>query len=386
MIKRISIWGSTGSIGTQTLDIVAQNPGQFAVEALTTHGNVDLLYEQSQIHRPETVIVTGSVDLSLWNNKFDTMGVEVLTGKEGLLEAANRGNESLVVNALVGSVGLEATLLAIDKKVNIALANKEVLVMAGELVTTAIKKKDVALLPIDSEHSALFQCLNGESPDNVRRLILTASGGPFLNKNTDALSKVTVEEALNHPNWSMGKKVTIDSATLMNKALEVIEARWLFDVESSKIDVVIHPQSIIHSMIEFQDGSIMAQLSHPDMHVPIAYALSYPDRWVGKYGSMDFTRPWEWTFLPPDDEKFPSLNLARQVLEAGGTVPAVMNAADEVAVDLFLSGRIGFTQIWSLIDKVLSRHDNVKSPSLEQILEADAWAREFVKNEILSNK
>ena len=363
---------------------MSQHAHRFKIVTLTTHRNVELLWEQANKYKPGYVVVTGDADKDkkTWEKKFSDIGAELLWGKAGLLEAAGRRGSDLVVNALVGAVGLEATMRAIEAGSSIALANKEVLVMAGELVTWQIEHRKVELLPIDSEHSAIFQCLQGEDPDSVRRILLTASGGPFLYKSISELDSVSVEEALNHPNWSMGKKITIDSATMMNKALEVIEARWLFGIEPERIDVVIHPQSIIHSMVEFVDGSVKAQLGMPDMRVPISYALTYPGRWIGNYRTMDFTNTWEMQFLPPDLEKFPALRLAYEVLDMGGTAPAVLNAADEAAVDLFLKGKVGFLQIPRLVEKTIRRHEVLSNPGIEDILNADRWAREIVLNEI----
>lgn len=380
--KRISIWGATGSIGTQTLDVVGQHKDKFEIETLTTHFNAAQVLEQAKQFRPRCIVITGDVEREKWERRCLEIGVELLWGKEGLLEAAGRGKEGLVVNALVGAVGLEATMRALEAGVSIALANKEVLVMAGEAVTSEVKRRGLHLLPIDSEHSAIFQCLLGEDMGSIRRILLTASGGPFLNKDQSELDRVTVEEALAHPNWSMGKKVTIDSATLMNKALEVIEARWLFGMKPENIEVVIHPQSIIHSMVEFHDGSIKAQLGMPDMRMPISCALTFPERWPGNYGVMDFKKIWELTFLPPDTETFPALRLAYEVLEIGGTAPAVLNAADEVAVNLFLSGKIGFSQITRIVEETIRRHDVIMAPSIDEILKADQWARDIVLNDI----
>ena len=310
------------------------------------------------------------------------LGVELLWGREGLLKAAGMGAEDLVVNALVGAVGLEATMEALKAKTSIAISNKEVLVMAGEIVTQEADKQGVKLLPIDSEHSALFQCLEGEDKQSVQRLILTASGGPFLNRDRSGLENVTVEEALAHPNWSMGKKVTIDSATLMNKGLEIIEARWLFGIEPDRIDVVIHPQSIIHSMVEFIDGSIKAQMGLPDMRVPISYALTYPERWKADIPKMDFSEKTELTFLPPDDDRFPALQVAYEALSMGGTAPAVLNAADEVAVEFFLNGKIKFMEISQIIQDTLQNHEVILRPGIDDILLADRWARDRVLNRI----
>lgn len=364
------------------MDVVSQHRDRFEIETLTTHGNAALVLEQAKQFQPRCIVITGDVERETWERHCIEMGVELLWGKEGLLEAAGRGKESLVVNALVGAVGLEATIRAFEAGVSIALANKEVLVMAGEAVMSEVKRRGLQLLPIDSEHSAIFQCLMGEDMGSIRRIILTASGGPFLNKNRWELERVTVEEALAHPNWKMGKKVTIDSATLMNKALEVIEARWLFGMRPENIEVVIHPQSIIHSMVEFHDGSIKAQLGMPDMRIPISCALSFPDRWSGNYSVMDFSKTWNLMFLSPDMETFPALRLAYEVLEAGGTAPAVLNAADEVAVHLFLSGKIGFSQITQIVEKTIRCHDVIMAPSIDEVLKADQWARDIVLKDI----
>jgi len=348
--KRISIWGSTGSIGTQTLDVIGRYRDHFQIINLTTHSNIELILEQAKQFRPKCVVITGKPIDRQWKVPFKKLGVKCLEGRHALLEVAGCGEEDLVINGLVGSVGLEATLLAIQKKVTIGLANKEVLVMAGQLVTSEVKKYGVRLLPIDSEHSAIFQSLQGENLKEIKRVILTASGGPFLEREKSEFESIKVEEALSHPNWSMGKKITIDSATLMNKGLEVIEARWLFDLDHEKVEVIIHPQSIIHSMVEFVDGSIKAQMGNPDMRVPISYALTYPERWPASYGSMDFNQLNTLQFIPPDCNKFPALQLAYEALKQGGTAPAVLNGADEVAVELFLNRIIQFNQISQIIE------------------------------------
>ncbi|MBN2028719.1 1-deoxy-D-xylulose-5-phosphate reductoisomerase [bacterium] len=383
--KNISIWGSTGSIGRQTLDVISRYADRFDMVTLTAHQNVSLAFEQAKQFHPRRVVITGKVDYKEWARRFEELHIEFLVGKESLIDVAGCDEAHLVVNALVGSVGLEATLKAIQAEKTVALANKEVLVMAGKMVVQEANKRNVRILPIDSEHSALFQCLRGEDRKSVRRLILTASGGPFYNRDQSEMDHVTVEEALNHPNWSMGKKVTIDSATLMNKGLEIIEARWLFEMDASKIEVVIHPQSIIHSMVEFMDGSIKAQLGLPDMRTPISYALTYPERWAGDYGWMDFTRMNQLTFLPPDPEKYPALRLAYDALKVGGTAPAVLNAADEVAVDLFLSGRIQFNQITEIIDRVLQYHEVIVHPEFQEILNADRWTRKVILKKMMPN-
>ncbi len=384
-LKKVSIWGATGSIGQQTLDVISHYRDCFDIVTLTAHQNIALAFEQAKQFHPRRVVITDQVEYKEWTHRFEELHVELLVGKESLIDVAGCDEAHLVVNALVGSVGLEATLKAIEAGKTIALANKEVLVMAGEIVMQEVAQRGVRLLPIDSEHSALFQCLQGEDRKSVRRLLLTASGGPFYNRDKSEMDRITVEEALNHPNWSMGKKVTIDSATLMNKGLEIIEARWLFDMDVSKIEVVIHPQSIIHSMVEFVDGSIKAQLGLPDMRTPISYALTYPERWTGHYEWMDFTQMNQWTFLPPDPEKYPALRLAYDALKVGGTAPVVLNAADEIAVDLFLSGRIPFHHITQIIDTVLQHHEVIVHPEFQEILNADQWTREIILKKVVPN-
>lgn len=376
--KKVSIWGSTGSIGTQTLDVISRHADLFTVSILTTHQNVDLLYKQCEIFKPEAVVITGSVTDSEWKKRFSALNVEVFTGKEGLHNTAVTGTEDLIVNALVGGVGLEVTLRALKRGVSIALANKEVLVMAGELMTREAEQQGVKLIPIDSEHSAIFQCLQGELSTSIKKIILTASGGPFYQKKLSQLKHVTVEQALQHPNWSMGKKVTIDSATMVNKGLEVIEARWLFDQHPENIEVVIHPQSIIHSMVEFIDGSVKAQLGIPDMRIPISYALSHPERLAGHFKCMDFSQTFSLDFIPPDFVRFPALKLAYQSLKQGGTAPAVFNAADEAAVGLFLEKKINFLAITEMVEKALQEHTPTSNPTIEDIMEADRWAKEYV--------
>ncbi len=380
--KKLTIWGSTGSIGRQTLDVVARYPERFEIVTLTTHRNIGLLLEQAKNFHPRNVVITGNVSEKKWEEEFKKLGVTLLQGKEALLEVSAQGSEDIIVNAIVGGAGLEPTLKALETGVPIALANKEVLVMAGELITMKAKEHGAVLLPVDSEHSAIFQCLQGEENKNIRKIFLTASGGPFLTRNKSELSNVTVEEALAHPNWRMGRKVTIDSATLMNKGFEVIEACWLFGIEPNKIEVVVHPQSIIHSMVEFVDGSIKAQLGVPDMRIPISYALSYPKRWTGDYGWIDFTEIKKLEFFPPDMDKYPALKLAYQALEIGGTAPAVLSGADEIAVDFFISKKITFPEISQVIREVLDRHEVVLHPGIDDILQAYLWAKDTVLKRI----
>ncbi len=383
MKKRVSIWGATGSIGTQTLDVLNQSPDLFQLETLTAHTNAQALFELSRKHNPVRVILTGTVDKRLWGKKFEQIGIPVLFGKQALLDEAGSACIDITVNALVGSAGLEATLLALKAGSDIALANKEALVMAGELVMETANKSGARLLPVDSEHSAVFQCLQGEAFESAERLILTASGGPFRTASMEELKGVTKDQALAHPNWSMGPKVTIDSATLLNKGLEVIEARWLFDIPPEKIDVVIHPQSIIHSMVVFSDGSIKAQMGLPDMRIPIAYALAWPNRLKGNFGKMDFANSWQLDFEPPDISRFPALNLAFSALKTGGTAPAVLNAADEMAVQAFLNEEIKFLDIPALLDSALQSVQTEKTDCLETVLEADRKTREIINTALM---
>ena len=385
-MKRISIWGSSGSIGKQAIDVVLRHPGRFEVIALSVHRNAPLLLEQAKRIRPKTVVITGSIgNRDPIGRSFQSLGIEALWGMDGLLETARRGREDLVLNALVGSAGLEATFSAVRAGVSIALANKEALVMAGEMLTREIRERGLSLMPVDSEHSAIFQCLEGEKRANVRRIFLTASGGPFLKMPADEFERITIEQALAHPIWSMGKKVTVDSATMINKGLEVIEARWLFGVAPDQIEVVIHPQSIVHSMVEFRDGSVKAQLAVPDMRIPISYAMSYPDRLEHDFGRLDFAKIKNLTFQPPDLARFEGLKLSYEALKAGGTATAVYNAADEVAVGLFLSGEIRFPQIAQIIREALERHTVQTNPSLDQIIETDRWTREIITHELIQS-
>jgi 1-deoxy-D-xylulose-5-phosphate reductoisomerase len=377
--KKVSIWGSTGSIGAQTLAVISRYPDRFEIETLTAHSNINLLREQAEKFRPKHVVLTGLSDPGKVKDPFKGTGADCAFGMDSLVVLAGSGGEDLVVNALVGSAGLEAMLAAIRARRTVALANKEVLVIAGELVMAEAAGAGVEILPIDSEHSAIFQCLRGEPRESIRRIILTASGGPFLNRPLSELGRVTVEEALRHPNWVMGKKVTIDSATLMNKGLEIIEARWLFGLEPDRIDVIIHPKSIIHSMVEFQDGSIKAQLGKPDMRVPISHALTYPERWPFDFGSLDLGSPVNLEFLPMDSERFPGLGLARTALEKGGTAPAVFNAADEMAVNWFLERKIGFMDIPRIVEKALKERPVRPCAELKDVLQEDAETREWLK-------
>ncbi|MEJ2470360.1 MAG: 1-deoxy-D-xylulose-5-phosphate reductoisomerase [Desulfuromonadales bacterium] len=378
-MKRLAILGSTGSIGVSTLDIVAQHPDRFRITALTAGRNLALLEEQVARFAPEVVAVPDGEDALQLRNRCGAGGPEILCGTAGMIQVAARADADMVVSAIVGAAGLEPTLAAIRAGRDVALANKETLVIAGELVMNELVASGGHLFPIDSEHSAIFQSLAGHRMADVRRLILTASGGPFRNRTPEELDHVTPDDALAHPNWSMGRKISIDSATMMNKGLEVIEAHWLFGLPVNKITVHIHPESIVHSMVEYIDGAVMAQLGIPDMKTPIAYALSYPERLPLELPPLDLCRLGTLHFSPPDTRNFPCLGLAYDVIEQGGTYPAVLNAANEVAVEAFLLGQVKFPDIPRAIAAVLARHDGMAATSVAQVLAADAWARQATR-------
>lgn len=377
-MQRLCVLGSTGSIGTQTLDIVRLFPDRFRVVALTAGSNVDLLERQAREFAPACVVIASEEAAGDLSSRLSDTGVEVLSGPEGLCEAASQSNVDTVVAALVGFAGLESVLAALRAKKKVALANKETLVVAGALVDKALSDHGGVLIPVDSEHSAIFQCLVGEPHSGVEELILTASGGPFRTRPRGTFGTITREEALDHPNWSMGAKITIDSATMMNKGLEVIEARWLFGIDVERIGVVIHPQSIIHSMVTFADGSTKAQLGVPDMKVPIQYALSYPDRWPAPHARLDWSSIRSLDFETPDAERFPCLQLAYDALREGGAAPAVLNAANEQAVALFLEGRVRFNDISTIISDALAAISPRDARCLEDLKAVDEEARAFV--------
>ncbi len=378
-MKKILVLGSTGSIGINTLELVRNFPGQFEIAGLSTNSNIEILEKQIEEFKPANVVVVNELKAEELKKKIGNK-CEVISGEKGLTEISSLGNYDVFVSALVGFAGLSPTICAIKQKKRIALANKETLVVAGEIIIKLCKEYGVELLPIDSEHSAIFQCLVGESKNDISKIILTASGGPFLNKKKNELENVTIAEALNHPNWKMGNKITIDSATMMNKGLEMIEAYWLFNLPKEKIDVVIHPQSIIHSMVEFNDGSIKAQLSSPDMKLPILYALTYPKRYNYSGVPTDLKKISQLTFFEPDFDKFACLKKAYDVIEEGGTAPCILNAANEIAVDRFLSGKIKFTQIPELIDDALNSIDKHSDGALETIFECDSKTRRYLSN------
>jgi len=383
VIKNISILGSTGSIGVSTIDLVLRHPDKFRIVGLAAGSNLEVLSAQIRLLKPEIVSVQSASKVDELRSLLKDVKIEIVSGVEGACQVASFSKVDLVISAIVGAAGLLPTLRAIENGKTIALANKESMVIAGELMRQKANEHGVTILPVDSEHSALFQCLQGNRIEDVRRLILTASGGPFLHRPKEDFVNITRAEALRHPNWSMGQKITIDSATMMNKGLEVMEARWLFDLAIEKVDVCIHPQSIIHSMVEFKDGSVLSQMGVPDMKVPIAYALSFPERIETGVASLNLCEKKELTFFEPDFEKFRCLKIAYEVAKKGGTYPAVLNAANEIVVDSFLKNRLKFLEIPKIIEAVLEKHQSRAVNSLEDILEADRWARDVAQSLIL---
>ena len=373
-MKNISLLGSTGSIGKQTLEVAAANPDKMKIRVLAAHTSDTILEEQIRAVEPDFAVLTDKEAAARLKARYHGK-TEILAGEEGLLAAATYSEVDTVLASMVGYAGLRPTMAAINCGKNIALANKETLVAAGSLVMEAVAKNNVSLTPVDSEHSAIFQALQGGKEDEVKRLLITASGGPFRGKKRSELESVTLAQCLNHPNWSMGKKITVDSSTLANKGLEVIEAHWLFNMPYEKIDVVVHPQSIIHSLVEFCDGSVIAQLGEPDMRLPIQYALSYPCRYHKAFDQLDLIKAGTFTFEAPDMEAFPSLRIAIDCGKAGGTLPCVFNAANEEAVYAFLDNKIKYLDIPYITEKVASLHKNIAAPCIEDIERADAEAR-----------
>jgi len=373
-MRNVVLLGSTGSIGTSTIKVAADLPDRIHLLGLAAGNNLELLLDQTRKHRPEAISITDPAKAGELREVLGTRP-EVFSGPEGLVKLATLPGADIVVVAIVGTAGLQPALAAIRAGKDIAVASKEILVMAGEIVMSEARKQGVRVLAVDSEHSAIFQCLDGKPSSSIRKLWLTASGGPFRTTPKSDFANITVERALKHPSWVMGRKITIDSATLFNKGLEMIEARWLFEVEIGRVSVVVHPQSVVHSMVEFIDGSMLAQLSTPDMCLPIQYALTYPDRAPSERVQTDLAKLGSLTFEEPDADRFPALNLARRAGEVGGTLPAVLNAANEAAVEAFVNGRIPFPQISDLVRRTMERHQAVSHPTLEQILAADAWAR-----------
>lgn len=380
MIKGIAILGSTGSIGTQTLEVIRENKDLFSVKVLTANNNADLLIKQAIQFVPELVVIANKEKYTFVKENLSGFPITVLSGMEAVNDAVKIESVDMVVTAMVGYAGLLPTLNAIKSRKNIALANKETLVVAGEMIQQLAKENEVEIIPVDSEHSAIFQCLTGEKNDWIEKIILTASGGPFRDKSFDFLKSVSPEQALQHPNWSMGDKITIDSASLMNKGLEAIEAHWLFGVSPDQIQVLIHPQSIIHSMVQFSDGSIKAQLGEPDMKMPIHYALSYPERIKSKLIRLDFTKKANLTFEMPDTKKFRNLAISFEVLKKGGNWPCIMNAANEIAVEAFLKGQTGFLEMSDIIENVLAKSEFIPQPDYEDYCNSDANARIIAKS------
>ncbi|MBT8489772.1 MAG: 1-deoxy-D-xylulose-5-phosphate reductoisomerase [Deltaproteobacteria bacterium] len=376
-MKNISILGSTGSIGVSSLDVIVKNPTRYKVLALSAGKNLKLLKEQIDRFKPEIVSVLNQdyADQLIDMLKHSSLMTKVVWGEEGYREVASLNRVHMVISAIVGAAGLLPTMEAINAGKDIALANKETMVMAGSLVVEKAKTKGIDILPVDSEHGAIFQCLVGHNRKDIRKIILTASGGPFFKMPQEEMKNVTLDDALKHPNWDMGTKITIDSASMMNKGLEVIEAKWLFDVTVDKIDVVIHPQSIVHSMVEYNDGSVIAQLGVPDMRGPIAYALSYPDRLNDVISPLDLCKIETLEFYPPDFDKFRNLKLAYRATQTGGTMPAVLNAANEIAVEEFIKERIGFIDIPYVVEETIDAHTSTEPTSVKDVLDADRWGR-----------
>lgn len=385
MAKNISILGSTGSIGTQTLDVVREIGG-INVKSITANNNIELLEKQIREFNPDIAAVMNEEMAEKLKERVKDCGTKILSGIDGLIEAAVYKESDTVVTSVVGNIGIVPTFEAIKAGKNIALANKETLVSAGELIINAVKKYGVKLYPVDSEHSAIFQCLRGNEDNKIRRILLTASGGPFRGRKREELLNVRAEDALKHPNWSMGKKVTIDSASLMNKGLEVIEAKWLFGVDVEDIEVLIHPQSIVHSAVEYEDGAVIAQMGEPDMKVPIQYALTYPKRVKNSFPKIDFAQRNSLTFEKPDMDTFKCLSLAYRAIKTGGTMPTVMNGANEMAVAAFLENKIGFLDIADIIEKTMMSYNVKYDYTVEDLVEADKWARNFSNNLIMTKE
>jgi 1-deoxy-D-xylulose-5-phosphate reductoisomerase len=376
MMKPIVLLGSTGSIGTQTLDVCRSHPDRLHVRGLSAHSRVAELAQQAKEFRPTYVVITDETKRDAVGSATFPSGTILLWGQDGIDELVTRADADTVVAAMVGAAGLRGTIRALEARKNVALANKETLVVGGPLVTELAQRNGCTLLPIDSEHSALWQCLQNGRKEEVSRVILTASGGPFRTRPIETLAEATIDEALAHPTWNMGPKITIDSATMMNKALEVIEAHWLFQMSTDQIDVVIHPQSMVHSMVEYQDGSVIAQISPPDMRLPIQYALTYPERLPGPCRKLNLKERSTWEFAEPDGARYPALRLGYEVIRRGGTSGSALNAANEVAVERFLQRSIRFTDIVSLCEAILSRHPFVAKPTLEDLMQVDRWARQ----------
>ncbi len=381
-MKNIGILGSTGSIGTQTLNVINQFPDEFNIKYLSCQENINLLIEQTKKYKPDTICIINEHKKNALETALKNTKVKIISGRSALLELSKRNDIDLMMNALVGSSGMEPTIEALTAQVDVALSNKESLVMAGHIINQIIEKNAVNLFPVDSEHSAIWQCLIGEKKEQINKIILTGSGGPFRQRPIENFKKIQLEDALKHPNWEMGNKITIDSASMMNKGLEVIEAHWLFNLTINEIEIIIHPQSIIHSMVEFKDGSIKAQLGLPDMKIPIQYALTYPNHLQSNWKKLDFTKINNLTFEKPDLEKFPCIRLAYESLQEGGTFPVVLNKANDEVVFAFLNGMIHFTDIPKLIEEALNNHEFIEAPDLEIISEISQWTTNFIHDKI----
>ena len=384
-MKKIGILGSTGSIGTQTLEVVDALTDEFQISYLTAHDNAEKLAQQALKYNPDAVCIVNKEKLSHLKHLLKDTSITVLSGRSSLLKSAARDDVDLTMNGLVGASGMEPTIEAIKSGVDVALSNKESMVMAGEYINDLLSKYSCKLYPVDSEHSAIWQCLKGEDTNEIKRIILTGSGGPFRAKPIEEFSNITLEDALQHPNWDMGKKITIDSATMMNKGLEVIETYWLFGVKQNKVDIVIHPESIIHSMVEFIDGSVKAQLGVPDMKIPIQYALTYPKHSSANWKKLDLTSIGKLHFEKPNLEKFPCIRLAYEALEQGGTTPVVLNVANDTAVAAFLNGYISFIDIPSLIEEAIDQHEWISSPDLDTIFHISKWTSQHIQNQITAH-
>ncbi len=384
-VRRVVILGSTGSIGTSALDVIRKNRRKFEVVALTAGTNVDLLAQQVHEFQPDYIVVKSDHEADKIKALLNGLNYtpRLLFGEDGYCEVASLPDVDVVLSAIVGAAGLLPTIRAVENGKVIALANKEAMVIAGSIIVPEAEKRGAVILPVDSEHNAIFQSLRGHNRLHLKRILLTASGGPFLHMHKKDIARVTPSAALKHPNWSMGNKITIDSATLMNKGLELIEAKWLFSVPVDKIQVVIHPESIVHSMVEYIDGSVIAEMAIPDMRIPIAYALAYPERLELQLPELDLFKIKSLNFFPPDEDKFPCLRLAKEACKIGGTMPAVLNAANEVAVHAFLKGQIGFYDIPDIIEKVMEAHEVCPVTDIQQVLDVDRWARREAETELL---
>ena len=378
MIKHLSILGSTGSIGVNALKIAKHLNKEIKIQYLTANTNFNLLIQQTKLFKPKSICIVDDTFYKEIKTELNTNDVELLVGREGLLEISRRKDVDIMLNGLVGAAGMEPTLFAINSGVNVALANKESLVMAGAIITESMKKTGAKIFPVDSEHSAIWQCLVGENFEDIQRIILTGSGGPFRLRNLNTFDDISIEDALKHPNWDMGKKITIDSATMMNKCLEVIEAHWLFELKPENIDIVIHPQSIIHSMVEFKDGSIKAQMGIPDMKVPIQYALTYPRHLQAPWKRLNFINCGDLTFHDPDYQRFPSLKLAYKALNLSGSASAALNLANDYSVNKFLNHEIIFTDIFNINESVIDNHPWVQHPRLEDLYDLNIWVKDYV--------